>query len=42
MNKDNNYYATKIKLNEMLDGEILVGDKEKKTILYHPVLQTLN
>ena len=42
MDKDNNYYATKIKLNEMLDGEILVGGKEKKTVLYHPVLQTLN
>ena len=41
-NKDNNYYATKIRLNEMLDGEILVGGKEKKRVLYHPVLQTLN
>ena len=38
-NKDNNYYATTIRLNEMLDGDILVGDKEKKTTLWHPTLE---
>ena len=42
MDKDNNYYATKIRLNEMLDGDILVGDKEKKTTLWHSTLEKIN
>jgi hypothetical protein len=37
-----NYYATSISLDSMLDGSILVGDKKKKRVLWHPVLENVN
>jgi len=37
-----NYYATTITLDSMLDGNILVGDRKKKRVLWHPILEKLN
>jgi hypothetical protein len=38
----NNYYATTITLDSMLDGDILIGGKKKALKLWHPTLEKLH